>query len=73
MSSRNELPIFRKRLRIVIADSNMQIYQFAKHIDVNYDTLRKWLHGDRVPVATNLKKICEACDVSADWLLGLGE
>ena len=30
-----------------------------------------YLNGDRIPDAATLHQICTACDISADWLLGL--
>ena len=69
----NGLPIFEKRLKMVVADSNLYLYEFAKEIGITYEALRKYLKGTRVPTIVTLKKICETFDISADWLLGLYE
>lgn len=67
----NDLDVFKKRLRIVIAESGLGVYQFAHSLDIDYETLRKWIKGIRGPVTKNLIKLCREYNVSADWLLGL--
>lgn len=67
----NEMEIMRKRILMLIAESNMGIGEFSTYLGISYETMRLWVKGDRTPWASNIVRICKACDVSADWLLGL--
>ena len=67
----SDLDVFRKRLRILIANSNLGTYEFAYSLEIGYETLRKWLKGESSPITSNLIRLCKQYNVSADWLLGL--
>lgn len=45
--------------------------EFAERIGVSLPTAGFYINGDRLPDALVLKNICQRCDVSADFLLGL--
>lgn len=45
----------------------------ANRIGIPRQTLDKYLHGERTPTFEILYKICDRCDISADWLLGLSD
>jgi len=45
--------------------------EFAKFTGLSRPTVCFYLNGERIPDAETLKQICERCQVSADWLLGL--
>lgn len=47
--------------------------QLAEKTYITQTTVSRYITGQRTPDANNLKDICLALDVSADWLLGLGE
>lgn len=47
--------------------------QLAEKTYITQTTVSRYITGQRTPDAIALKAICEALDVSADWLLGLGE
>ena len=62
-------PIFRDRLNILLGD--MSTTDFADKVDVSRQTMGFYLNGDRIPDSLTLARICKACGVSSDWLLGL--
>lgn len=45
--------------------------EFAKHIGISRQSIGFYESGKRVPDANTIKLICEKCNVSSDWLLGL--
>ena len=45
--------------------------EYAKFLGISRATVGFYENGERVPDANVLKKICEACEVTADYLLGL--
>lgn len=47
--------------------------EFAKFLGIARATVGFYENGERVPDAIVLKKICEACKVPSDYLLGLSE
>lgn len=62
-------PAFKDRLNILMGEMNTT--EFAKHIGLSRQTTGFYLNGDRIPDAETLYQICQHCNVSADWLLGL--
>lgn len=74
MCEKGKMPLFRERMNKLYTDSGMKTYgDFAKHIGLTRTSLGYYLSGERLPNADILKQICERCNVSADWLLGLSE
>lgn len=71
--SKQELPMFKRRIKMLYAESGLGAYVFARHIGTTYDTFRRWCLGKRIPGAISLYNVCKACNVSADWLLGLSD
>ena len=47
--------------------------KLAEKTYITQTTISRYIKDQRTPDAIALKAICEALDVSADWLLGLGE
>ncbi|MCR4885455.1 MAG: helix-turn-helix domain-containing protein [Clostridiales bacterium] len=47
------------------------IGDFANFIGTSRQSLGYYLKGERKPDADMVKQICERCNVSSDWLLGL--
>lgn len=45
--------------------------KFAKKLGISLSCLKNYLHNTPDPSGTNIRAIATACDVSADWLLGL--
>ncbi len=65
------LPVFRDKLKTL--QRNMPVKEFAEKLGINRQTLAFYLSGDRIPDAATLLQICEKCEVSADYMLGLSE
>lgn len=49
----------------------MSIRQFAKFLGINFATYNKWESDTASATSSNLIDICNKCNVSADYLLGL--
>ncbi len=74
MSKQKEIAsIFADWLRQTIEEKRMSITVFSELAGVRAETIRKCFSDLRVPRADCLVAICEAHDLSADWLLGLKE
>ena len=65
----DRLPIFRENLYKLMGD--MSITEFAGKVGLSRQTMGFYLNGDRIPDAETLVRICEKCNISSDWLLGL--
>ena len=68
-----KMPCFRERLNQLLTDSGKTIVAFAEFLGTSRQSLGYYLNGERVPDALMVKQICERCNVSADWLLGLSD
>ena len=73
MCSTVKMPIFRERLNKLLTDSGESIVSFAKFLGTSRQSLGYYLNGERIPDALMIRKICERCNVSSDWLLGLSD
>lgn len=69
--NKNRFPILRERLNSIMGD--MTTTEFAKKIGLTRQTMGYYLNGDRIPDSLTLAQICEQCNVSANWLLGLSD
>ncbi len=49
----------------------MSITEFADMLGLTRQTVGYYINGDRIPDSEKLLQICQRCDVSADYLLGL--
>ena len=58
-------------LKDIMIDKNLNQTQFAKLIGVKQSQVSEWLKGKSKPGYDNLKAICLAMNISADYLLGL--
>lgn len=45
--------------------------EFAKMIGLQEATLSRYINGTRTPNIQQIREICMALDVSADWLIGV--
>ena len=68
-TKKERVPILRERLNILLGE--MTTTEFAGKVGITRQTMGFYLNGDRIPDSETLIKICEKCNVSADWLLGL--
>lgn len=58
-----------KRLRQVIAHSNMKVKEFSDLTGIPYRTLQQYLSDDRSPATDALTKICVQTSIDIHWLL----
>ena len=66
---KKRLKIFGERLNALRGDLTQA--QFAEKTGLTAATVGYYLNSDRLPDAETLAKICKACNVSADYLIGL--
>jgi len=45
----------------------------VKKSHLSKSTINRYITDSRIPNAINIKIICQALEISADWLLGIGE
>ena len=68
-TKKDRFPIFRQRLGELMGD--MTTTEFAEKVGLTRQTMGFYLNGDRIPDSFTLAQICEECNVSADWMIGL--
>lgn len=72
IEKRDRLPIFRERLNDLLKQlGDISTTEFSKKVGLSRQTMGFYLNGDRIPDAETLLLICEKCNISSDWLLGL--
>lgn len=64
---------FRWRINDLYRETELSILEFAEKCDISRQSMQYYLQGKRMPDSSGLLKICQACSVSADWLLGLSD
>lgn len=62
---------FCERLAEVMALRSLTPTDLGRELGVSRSQVSQWACGLRTPNAENIAKIAVACNVSADWLLGL--
>ena len=68
-----ELTDIQLRLRECIRRSGITQKELAKKIWVSAHTVSKYMKADVFPSLDTFAKLCSALDVSANYVLGLGE
>ncbi len=68
-----ELTDIQLRLRECIRRSGIAQKELAKKIGVSAQTVSKYMKADVFPALDTFAKLCSALDVSANYVLGLGE
>lgn len=68
-----ELKDIQIRLRECIRRSGMTQKEIAEKIGVSSQTVSKYMKADVFPALDTFAKICAVLDVSANYVLGLGE
>ena len=63
---------FYERFRSLLLPDETQ-EEMGKRLGLTRNTIAQYYNRKRVPDAPTLYKICDACNVSADWLLGLSD
>ena len=71
MQKEARLPTLKARLNELMGD--LSATKFAEALGLSRQTVGFYLNGDRIPDAATLIRICQRCDVSSDWLLGLSD
>lgn len=61
----------RARVKEAMANSKYTQTQLAEQLGVSLDYIWKYSSMRHTPSTKMLVKICQVCEVSADWLLGL--
>jgi transcriptional regulator with XRE-family HTH domain len=64
---------FGQRLKAALNSRHMMQKELAEKIGVNEMAISRYIHGSRIVSVSILIDICKALNVSADYLLGLGE
>ena len=59
------------RISELRTDRNMSQEAFAKFLGISRQSIGFYESGKRVPDASTIALMCEKCNVSADWILGL--
>lgn len=62
-----------KRIRIARECRGFTPYELALRMECNTSQVHGWERSQCVPSAKSIVALCRACNVSADWLLGLHE
>ena len=68
-----ELTDIQLRLRECIRRSGITQKELAKKIGASAQTVSKYMKADVFPALDTFAKLCSALDVSANYVLGLGE
>lgn len=68
-----KMPDFKTRLNDLFIEHGGTAVAFADFLGTSRQTLGYYLNGQRIPDALMVKQICERCNVSSDWLLGLSD
>ncbi len=63
--------IFCERLKILRIEKKLSQPKLAQLIGISKGMVSFWENGINEPTITNLIKLCQIFDVSADYLLGL--
>ncbi|MEF2838612.1 MAG: helix-turn-helix transcriptional regulator [Oscillospiraceae bacterium] len=66
------MPVLREKLLEQQGD-DMSATDFADKLGLSRQTVGFYLSGKRIPDSETLAQICERCNVSADYLLGLSD
>lgn len=68
----DSMDTFKNRIKELRESMGMSGRKFSKFVGLgNHSSIYCYEAGDMYPDIFNLRKICEKCNVSADWLLGL--
>lgn len=65
------MEILAKRITKLLKENKISMYRMAKEFGCSKATITNWCYGLNEPRASDIVKIAEYFDVSADYLLGL--
>lgn len=60
-------------LRLKELQGGESVSAFARRLEMPQNTLDCYMRGVRKPSVELLTRVCDTCQVSADWLLGLSD
>lgn len=61
---------FGERLRLLRQQKGLSQRQLARRMFVEQKTINNYENKGRLPTVQHLLRLCDALEVSADWLLG---
>ena len=59
--------------RIITLKKDRNVSEFSRFLGLSQRTVDSYLRGERKPSIELVFRVCEKCNVSSDWLLGLSE
>ena len=62
-----------KRLKELRLENNLSQTEFAVRIGTTQDSISLWENDKRLPDTIYIMNICSEFNISADYLLGIGE
>ena len=62
-----------KRLEMAIRDAGLQPSELCRKIGIKPQRLSTYTTGQVAPPAPMVRELCEALNISADWLLGINK
>lgn len=65
------MKIFTERLNKLLEENQITMYRLAKDFQCSKATITNWCYGQNEPKATEIARLAQYFDVSADYLLGL--
>ena len=65
--------VFPRRLKSAMFDKGLNCKQLAEQTDIHNNMIGHYVRGKYLPKIEALLALCQALDVSADWLMGREE
>ena len=65
------LPIFVERFCSLMGKETQE--EFGQRVGISRNSIGQYAIGRRMPNGIGIRQICERCNVSADWLIGLSD
>ena len=65
--------LFAKRLRELRKEKGLSQVKLGEHLGYGYTAISSYENGRNEPSYTDLIRICEILDVSADYILGISD
>lgn len=69
----NLIEVFRKRLRVLMAEADMSATKLADEANLSVDSVRKYLRGEMTPTFETIFKLSEALNCTPNDLCGFAE
>lgn len=59
------------KIKLALEYNNLTQTELANYMGLPQSSISRWVNDQRIIQTTNLKKLCEILNISADWLLDL--